>query len=384
MSDRHLFLPQNYDYISFEDVAEYYLQYQQELGLPIKDIELRLEHIQEEIRRSGTYDQTYNEVSVGTKLAWKHAIRCIGRLHWNSLEVRDLRHLSHSDDIFQALIEHIELSTNGGKIKPFITLFAPQELGKPGIRIWNTQLIRYAGYQNADGTILGDPAEVNFTRFALELGWKPEKTQRTAFDILPLILQLPGQKPQLFNLPPDIVLEVPIIHPEYQWFADLDLKWYAFPAISNMCLEIGGIRYTAAPFSGWYLVTEIGARNFGDVNRYNFLPKIAAKMGLNTNSDRSLWKDQALVELNRALLYSYTQKKVTMIDHHTATRQFVLHEEQEKKAGRQVHADWKWIVPPMSGSTTPVYHRNYESIQLKPNWFYQSNTWEEYALPIGG
>ena len=36
-------------------------------------------------------------------------------------------------------------------------------------------------------------------------------------------------------------------------------------------LEIGGLRFTAAPFSGWYLVTEIGARDLGDPMRYNLL-----------------------------------------------------------------------------------------------------------------
>ena len=42
-----------------------------------------------------------------------------------------------------------------------------------------------------------------------------------------------------------------------------------------------------------------------------------------------------------------------MVDHHTVARQFMLHEEREMKAGRTTHADWSWIVPPLSGSTTP-------------------------------
>ena len=66
-----------------------------------------------------------------------------------------------------------------------------------------------------------------------------------------------------------------------------------------MCLEIGGVCYPAAPFNGWYMGTEIGARNLADHDRYNQLPEIAARMGLDTARDRSLWRDQALVELNR-------------------------------------------------------------------------------------
>jgi len=53
--------------------------------------------------------------------------------------------------------------------------------------------------------------------------------------------------------------------------------------------------------------TEIGARNLGDVNRYNLLPVIAERMGLDTRSDRTLWKDRALVELNVAVLSSFAR-----------------------------------------------------------------------------
>ena len=54
------------------------------------------------------------------------------------------------------------------------------------------------------------------------------------------------------------------------------------PALANMCLEIGGVCYPAAPFNGWYMGTEIGARNLADPGRYNQLPEIAARMGLDT------------------------------------------------------------------------------------------------------
>ena len=73
------------------------------------------------------------------------------------------------------------------------------------------------------------------------------------------------------------------------------------------------------------MVTEIGARNFGDVTRYNLLRHVASRMGLDTQSDRTLWKDRALVELNAAVLHSFAMDGVTMVDHHTASRQFVRH-----------------------------------------------------------
>jgi nitric-oxide synthase len=51
----------------------------------------------------------------------------------------------------------------------------------------------------------------------------------------------------------------------------LNLKWYYAPSVSNMLLEVGGVKFTACAFSGWYMLTEIG-RNIADINRYNKLP----------------------------------------------------------------------------------------------------------------
>ena len=58
----------------------------------------------------------------------------------------------------------------------------------------------------------------------------------------------------------------------YPSFKDLGLKWYALPAVANMRFDCGGVDYTACPFNGWYMGTEIGARDFCDVQRYNLLP----------------------------------------------------------------------------------------------------------------
>lgn len=59
--------------------------------------------------------------------------------------------------------------------------------------------------------------------------------------------------------------------PRLEWFAALGLRWYALPAVSNMLLEIGGLEFPAAPFSGWYMSSEIGMRDLCDPHRYNIL-----------------------------------------------------------------------------------------------------------------
>jgi nitric-oxide synthase len=343
---------------------------QRETGL---ETDGRLQHIREQIRRTGTYEHTPTELEHGARVAWRNSVRCVGRLHWDMLQIQDCRHLDRPEDAFEAILEHLCISTNGGKIRPLITVFPPETHDRPGPRIWNPQLVRYAGYRGPDGAIVGDPVNVDLTAKVRELGWEGAGGP---FDVLPIVLQWPGLPPRLFELPPDVVREVPLSHPDYPWFEELELRWHALPAISNMRLEVGGISYTAAPFSGWYMVTEIGARNLGDVARYNLLPVIAERMGLDTSTNRSLWKDRAMVELNVAVLHSYAAHGVAMVDHHTACTQFGHLEQREACAGRILPAEWSWIVPPISGSATHVFHHgDYPNVTLKPNFFYQDDPW---------
>jgi len=177
----------------------------------------------------------------------------------------------------------------------------------------------------------------------------------------PLIIQAEGTLPTLHALPDDAVLEVPISHPEFGWFAGLGLRWYAVPVISDMYLDIGGVCYPAAPFNGWYMCTEIGSRDLGDASRYDQLPVVARRMGLSTASHRTLWKDRAMTELNLAVLHSF--------DHHTESARFLQHIDREERHGRACPADWTWIVPPATSSATPVFHRYYRNFDQTPNFY---------------
>ena len=141
-----------------------------------------------------------------------------------------------------------------------------------------------------------------------------------------------------------------------------------------------GIEYPAAPFNGWYMETEIGSRNFGDVNRYNMLPVIAEKLNLNRKSKTNLWKDRALIELNRAVLHSFKKAGIRITDHHTASKQFMQFCKKEEQSGREVMADWSWIVPPMSGSSMDVFHNMWANNVKEPNFYYQDSPWN----PKGG
>jgi len=309
------------------------------------------------------------------RMAWRNSTRCVGRFFWQSLQVRDCRDLCHPDDVFEACLEHLRFATNGGKIRPLLTVFAAASEGSSEPRILNHQLIRYAGYDLGNGRIIGDPQNISFTKHAIHCGWRPP-ADPGAFDLLPVAISMPEQPVCWYEMPRSEVLEVSLRHPRYAWFADLGLKWHALPVITDMCFAAAGARYTCAPFSGWYMGTEIGARNLSDVSRYNMLPLIASRMGLDTSRANPLWKDRALIELNDAVIHSFAQDGVTMVDHHSATEQFMRFQKRESQCGRAVKGDWSWLVPPLSGSTTPVFHNSFDPRAELPNFFYQDSAWQ--------
>lgn len=340
-----------------QERIEFLTLYKQETKQTVEWLQQRLQEAQYR-----AFDLTTEELTHGARVAWRNSNKCIGRLFWNSLTVFDQRHLLNERAIFEALVKHIDFATNGGKIRPTITLFEPNR-----VRVWNHQLIRYAGYETAEG-IIGDSDSLEFTKICENLGWQGA---RTHYDVLPLVIQVDNREPMYFELSKGSVLEVPITHPDYD-FSQLNMKWYAVPIISSMRYNVAGIDFEAAPFNGWYMGTEIGARNLADSYRYDFLPKVAEVMGLDTKLNASLWKDRALVELNIAVLHSYKKAGVSIVDHHTAAQQFELFQQQEHVNNRDVTGNWVWLVPPLSPATADLYHKPITNTVKKPNYLYQS------------
>uniref|UniRef100_A0A8B9G9N0 nitric-oxide synthase (NADPH) n=1 Tax=Amazona collaria TaxID=241587 RepID=A0A8B9G9N0_9PSIT len=260
--------------------------------------------------------------------------------------------------MFNYICNHIKYATNKGNLRSAITIFPQRTDSKHDFRIWNAQLIRYAGYKQPDGTILGDPANVELTEG--DTAFRKHSARTVA-----------GGK---------VTSSIPCLlcPTRFEWFKDLGLKWYGLPAVSNMLLEIGGLEFSACPFSGWYMGTEIGVRDYCDNSRYNILEQVAKKMNLDMRKTSSLWKDQALVEINIAVLYSFQSDKVTIVDHHSATESFIKHMENEYRCRGGCPADWVWIVPPMSGSITPVFHQEMLNYRLTPSFEYQPDPWNTH------
>ena len=108
---------------------------------------------------------------------------------------------------------------------------------------------------------------------SLAVGWAPPEP-RGRFDVLPLLISDGDGEPRTVRGAPPTPCSRSPLHPPRpsSGSAELRLRWHAVPAISNMPLDIGGVTYPAAPFNGWYLDTEIGARNLADADRTTCCP----------------------------------------------------------------------------------------------------------------
>lgn len=219
----------------YEDVAK-------ELNWTSQVLEDRLFEVSREINISGMYTHTTTEIEIGARLCWRNSAKCIGRIAWNTLEVRDRRHCTNPNEMALEIVEHLKIATAGTNIQSVMTVFRPQQRNELwGLRFWSSQFLRYAGYKdNKTGTILGDPANEKFTSYLIDMKlWSPPQT-KSPFDILPLVIKLPyNDIPFVFELPKHVCSEVHIEHPKYPKVKDLNYKWAAVPAISNFVMRIG-------------------------------------------------------------------------------------------------------------------------------------------------
>ena len=317
-------------------------QFHDENGLDRATCEARLREVRRALARTNHYDHTPDELAFGARIAWRNHARCIGRLFWKSLVVVDRREVTDPAEIAACCAEHLVSARKSGGIRSTITVFAPVRGDELPAHIESRQLVQYAGYLEADGTVLGDPAGIEATRTAIALGWQPP-AQRSRFDVLPLQICDAHGRRHLFEYPEGVVQEVAITHPTAPALAALGLRWYTVPAVSSMVMTIGGIEYPCAPFNGFYMASEIASRNFADESRYDQMQAAARVLGIDTAG--ALWKDRVLTELNEAVLHSF------------------------RSAGREPSAEWSWIVPPQAAAACPVYHLPMQDRHQVPNYY---------------
>lgn len=204
-------------------------------------------------RLGGNWTQTYEELEFGIRRAWRNSRKCIMRSHCEELILCDVRRVTSSRGMLTELIKGVLAAFNGGNVRPTVFVFPPRNVNARGPMIWNHQVLQFAGYESEGGTVLGDPASVDVTKAAIDLGWQPPEP-RGRWDLLPIVAMAEGDYPAMIELPADLRKLVHIRHPKYTTeFKRLDLQWGAFPALTRLGFDIGGVQYTAAPFIGWYV-----------------------------------------------------------------------------------------------------------------------------------
>lgn len=332
-------------------------------------LEARLREVRRSLSRTGTYEHTPEELAFGARVAWRNHARCIGRLHWRSLEVIDRRGVREPDALAEALFQHLRWAQGEGRIRSAISIFDPVRPGDLPPFVESRQVVQYAGHLQPGRGVLGDPVTVEATRHAVALGWTPAGGEASRFDLLPLLIRSAAGQRSAHPLPPGLAKEVAIRHPGEPGLGDLGLRWYGLPMVSGMILTIGGLDYPCAPFNGWYMGTEIASRNLADERRYDLLPEVAAAVGLERR-EGSLWRDHALTLLNEAVLHSFREDGISIIDHHRASEQYMEFARTEEGEGRTPAGEWSWIVPPQASSSCPVFHLEMQPRTEVPNYYW--------------
>ncbi len=274
------------------------------------DLTQRLAKVRSEIAATGTYRHTPAELAFGARIAVRESGWCPDSVPWRGVLVRDLRGIRDAAEVAEECVRHLRMAAGGGQVRPMVSVFAPDTPWRVGPRIRNDQLVRYAGYSGGQG-VLGDRRFVDFATAAARQGWM-SPAEQGPFDSLPLVVETEHEGIRLHPVPRAAVLEVPLAHPDLPWFAGLALRWHAVPVISNMRLHIGGITYPAAPFNGVYMAKTIGEDVLADDAAYGYGRLMAERLGLDTSTERSLWRQRVAVEFNRAVLHSFDRAGVSI------------------------------------------------------------------------
>ncbi len=237
----------------------------------------------------------------------------------------------------------------------------PTGPARPGPRIHNDQLIRYAGHRTPSGAVRGDGQYVEFTDRAVALGWRrPDPPGR--FDVLPLLVSARRRRAgDLRAARPTRCWRSRCRHPDHDWFAELRLRWHAVPAISNMPLRDRRRHLPGRPVQR--LVPRHRDRRPQPRRRRPLRPaaghRRAARAGHQLRA-HALARPRARRDgAGRAALLRRRGRDDGRPPHRVASASS-RHVDREERAGRRCPADWSWIVPPVSGGLTPVYHRYYD------------------------
>jgi nitric-oxide synthase, bacterial len=164
----------------------------------------RWAEVRRSLNKTGTYQHTEEELAFGARVAWRNHGRCIGRIYWESLEVVDCRQISEPAAMMDRMCSHMRETLGDGRIRSMISVFAPVQPNQIPAYFESAQITQYAGYAQKDGSVIGDRQNVEFTRIAMSLGFRPPEPIGP-FDLLPVLIRDKNDRRIVFDLPRDCV-----------------------------------------------------------------------------------------------------------------------------------------------------------------------------------
>ena len=270
-------------------------------------------------RRTGTYTHTSEELTVGARLAWRHNTRCIGKLYWRGLTVRDFaRHHRRRGSPRAASITASSSSTRAASSRRSRSS-RPTRPGERAAQVRNGQLMSYAGHRQADGTVIGDRDTVAMTELAKAHGWAPASggpvrhpaarhggpaTATSASHEIPRRARPRGRD------------RAP--HDRRAWPSSA-CAGGAFRRSATMTLSIGGINYPCAPFTGWYLAPETRPATSRIPTATTCCRRSPRRSGSTLRPALAV-EGQGHDRAHGRVLHSFDKAGMRMDDHHTAAR----------------------------------------------------------------
>jgi nitric oxide synthase oxygenase domain/subunit len=340
----------------------------------------RLLDVKEEIKITGTYTHTSEEIESGARIAWRNSSRVPE--DWKSFEFRDYRKMETPDRIFSAVEEYLNIAKSGTNVRSILAVFKPKSPNYAyGTRFWSSNFINYAGYQDRQG-VIGDPETLEFTEFLIQNKlWSPPQ-KRSEFDILPLVLKMVGeQKPYIHELSKESTHEVAIEHPTFRKIRQLGLRCTGISAISNKSLNLGGLEYQCCPFNGYSISSQVAQKL---LKRNGVYEKLAKAMSI-AMSER-LYKEKVEHELQIAILHSFEKAGYAVRDPEEVAAALSKHCENERLEGREcLSQNPKVSTDSPPNVTVGKYDSSYEYPQFESlciHWRAMDGPYYEYTKSL--
>ena len=130
-----------------------------------EEMSQRWSEVEFSINKFEYFELTLQELKHAVQYAWRNATKCVGKIWWETLTLRDCRYIQSVEEMFETICEHLKKSINNGRIKNTISVFPQKKTGQPDLfRIWNRNILMYAGYQDYDNdSFIGNKSNIGFT-----------------------------------------------------------------------------------------------------------------------------------------------------------------------------------------------------------------------------